>query len=122
MAVKVQFQIGHSSKLRSKKTVEGFTHDWELYVKGVNQSDISAFVEKIIFNLHESFQKPKRGKYSQLFILSMINCLDKTKSFVTLIKSSFRKVFVVVDIYKSGSFTHIFLHLLDKNKLCWKEK
>lgn len=62
MAVKVQFEIGHTSKLRSKKTVEGFTHDWELYVKGSQQADISAFVEKIVFNLHESFPKPKRGK------------------------------------------------------------
>lgn len=62
-AIKVQFQIGHTSKLRSKKTIEGFTHDWELYVKGVQQADISLFVEKIVFNLHESFQKPKRGKY-----------------------------------------------------------
>lgn len=61
MAVKVQFEIGHTSKLRSKKTIEGYTHDWELYVKG-QQGDISVFVEKIVFNLHESFAKPKRGK------------------------------------------------------------
>uniref|UniRef100_A0A1A9X1X8 YEATS domain-containing protein n=1 Tax=Glossina brevipalpis TaxID=37001 RepID=A0A1A9X1X8_9MUSC len=60
MAVKVQFEIGHTSKLRSKKTPEGFTHDWELYVKGVSGADISCFVEKVIFNLHESFPKPKR--------------------------------------------------------------
>uniref|UniRef100_A0A1A9VG73 YEATS domain-containing protein n=1 Tax=Glossina austeni TaxID=7395 RepID=A0A1A9VG73_GLOAU len=60
MAVKVQFEIGHTSKLRSKKTPEGFTHDWELYVKGVSGADISCFVEKVVFNLHESFPKPKR--------------------------------------------------------------
>lgn len=56
MAIKVQFEIGHTSKLRSKKTPEGFTHDWELYVKGVNGADISSFVDKVVFNLHESFQ------------------------------------------------------------------
>ncbi|XP_013111405.1 protein AF-9 [Stomoxys calcitrans] len=60
MAVKVEFVIGHTSRLRSKKTVEGFTHDWELYVKGSQQGDISAFVEKIVFVLHDSFPKPKR--------------------------------------------------------------
>lgn len=66
MAVKVQFEIGHSSKLRSKRTVEGFTHDWELYVKGVQQADISIFVEKIIFHLHESFQNYNRGNILSL--------------------------------------------------------
>jgi len=64
MAVKVQFEIGHTSKLRSKKTPhpQAFTHDWEIYVQGVNKADISAFVEKVVFVLHESFPKPKRGK------------------------------------------------------------
>eukprot|EP00099_Drosophila_melanogaster_P009848 NP_001262596.1 ENL/AF9-related, isoform C [Drosophila melanogaster] len=62
MAVKVQFEIGHTSKLRSKKTPhpQAFTHDWEIYVQGVNKADISAFVEKVVFVLHESFPKPKR--------------------------------------------------------------
>lgn len=63
MAVKVQFEIGHISKLRVKKTPNGFTHDWELYVKGVNGADISHYVEKVVFHLHNSFPKPKRGKY-----------------------------------------------------------
>ncbi|KAH8369369.1 hypothetical protein KR009_009201 [Drosophila setifemur] len=63
MAVKVQFEIGHTSKLRSKKTPhpQAFTHDWEIYVQGVNKADISAFVEKVVFLLHESFPKPKRS-------------------------------------------------------------
>ncbi|KAH8243356.1 hypothetical protein KR032_006831 [Drosophila birchii] len=62
MAVKVQFEIGHTSRLRSKKTPhpQAFTHDWEIYVKGVNQADISNFVDKVVFQLHESFPKPKR--------------------------------------------------------------
>lgn len=61
MAVKVQFEIGHTSKVRSKKK-QAFTHDWEIYVQGVNKADISAFVDKVVFILHESFHKPKRGK------------------------------------------------------------
>lgn len=61
MAVKVQFEIGHTSKLRSKKK-QHFTHDWEIYVQGVNKADISAFVDKVVFILHNSFPKPKRGK------------------------------------------------------------
>lgn len=60
MAVKVHFEIGHTAKLKSKKTPDGFTHDWELYVRGTDKSDISHFVEKVVFNLHDSFPKPKR--------------------------------------------------------------
>lgn len=63
MAVKVLFEVGHTSKLKSKLTPDGFTHDWELYVRGTDKNDISHFVEKVVFNLHESFPKPKRGKY-----------------------------------------------------------
>ncbi|KAH8243363.1 hypothetical protein KR032_006844 [Drosophila birchii] len=62
MAVKVQFEIGNTSRLRGKKTPhpQDFTHDWEIYVKGVNQADISNFVDKVVFQLHESFPNHKR--------------------------------------------------------------
>ncbi|EDV35299.1 uncharacterized protein Dana_GF11496 [Drosophila ananassae] len=62
MAVEVQFKIGQKSKLRSKKKPypQDFTHDWEIYVQGVNKADISAFVEKVVFVLHESFPNHKR--------------------------------------------------------------
>lgn len=65
MAIKVQFEIGHSSKLKSKPTLEGFTHDWEVFVSGDDKSNISEYVEKVVFNLHESFRKPKRSEYSK---------------------------------------------------------
>ncbi|KAF4531963.1 hypothetical protein B566_EDAN010210 [Ephemera danica] len=58
--VQVTFEIGHRSALRSKATVEGFTHDWEVFVRGVDGADISPFVDKVIFFLHETFPKPKR--------------------------------------------------------------
>lgn len=58
----MQFEIGHTSKLRSKKHPQAFTHDWEIYVQGVNKAEISAFVDKVVFILHNSFPKPKRGK------------------------------------------------------------
>uniref|UniRef100_A0A1B0CFH7 YEATS domain-containing protein n=1 Tax=Lutzomyia longipalpis TaxID=7200 RepID=A0A1B0CFH7_LUTLO len=60
MSVKVFFEIGHDSTLKAKPTPEGFTHDWELYVRGCENHDISHFVDKVVFNLHESFPKPKR--------------------------------------------------------------
>lgn len=62
-AVKVQFEIGHEASIRTKKTPEGFTHDWEVFVRGQEGADISHFVDKVVFHLHETFPKPKRGMY-----------------------------------------------------------
>ncbi|CAH2087528.1 unnamed protein product [Euphydryas editha] len=58
--IKVNIEIGHVTKLKSKKTPEGFTHDWEIFVRGIEGADISHFVEKVVFKLHETFQKPRR--------------------------------------------------------------
>lgn len=60
MSVKLTFEIGHSASRKTKPSKEGFTHDWELFVRGPNDGDIGHFVEKVVFNLHESFPKPKR--------------------------------------------------------------
>lgn len=65
MRIKVVFEIGHSASPKSKKSPEGFTHDWELYVRGSEGSNISRFVDKVVFNLHESFPKPIRGKIAR---------------------------------------------------------
>ena len=59
--MKVTYEIGHVAYIKSKITPEGFTHDWELFVRGSDSHDISHFIEKIVFNLHESFPKHKRG-------------------------------------------------------------
>lgn len=67
MSVKVTFDIGHESTLRNKPTPDGFTHDWELYVRGCDSNDISQFVDRVVFNLHESFPKPKRGRFLMRF-------------------------------------------------------
>ncbi|KAJ6637281.1 Protein ENL [Pseudolycoriella hygida] len=57
---KVVFEIGHFATLKSKVTPEGFTHDWELYVRGCDSADISHYIDKVVFNLHDSFPKFKR--------------------------------------------------------------
>lgn len=59
--VKVQFEIGHEANLRSEVTPQGFTHDWLVFVRGADNTEIHHFVEKVVFHLHESFPKPKRG-------------------------------------------------------------
>lgn len=59
--VQVKIDIGHKSVCRTDKTEEGYTHDWVVFVRGTDSSNISHFVEKVVFHLHESFPKPKRG-------------------------------------------------------------
>uniref|UniRef100_A0A672LFX7 MLLT1 super elongation complex subunit n=1 Tax=Sinocyclocheilus grahami TaxID=75366 RepID=A0A672LFX7_SINGR len=53
-------ELGHRAQLRKKVTSEGFTHDWMVFVRGPENSDIQHFVDKVVFRLHESFPKPKR--------------------------------------------------------------
>lgn len=38
------------------------THCWWVYVRGVDGYDISTFVRKVTFKLHESFENPLRGR------------------------------------------------------------
>lgn len=63
-AVQVKLELGHRAQVRKKPTVEGFTHDWMVFVRGPEHSNIQHFVDKVVFHLHESFPKPKRGKTS----------------------------------------------------------
>ncbi|XP_026888336.2 protein ENL isoform X2 [Electrophorus electricus] len=58
--VQVKLELGHRAQLRKKATSEGFTHDWMVFVRGPDNSDIQHFVDKVVFRLHESFPKPKR--------------------------------------------------------------
>lgn len=60
MAVKILFEIGHEASMKPRTTPEGYTHDWELFVRGPDGCDITHFVDKVVFTLHESFPKPKR--------------------------------------------------------------
>jgi len=59
----VRFELGHRAILRSRPTQEGFTHDWVVYVRGSEGSNIQHFVDKVKFHLHESFPKSKRGQF-----------------------------------------------------------
>lgn len=57
----MKIELGHRANLRPKPTAEGFTHDWTVFVRGPEGNNIQHFVEKVVFQLHESFPKPKRG-------------------------------------------------------------
>lgn len=59
-SVIVKLELGHQAFLRSHPTQDGFTHDWTVFVRGIEGSNIHHFIEKVVFYLHESFPKPKR--------------------------------------------------------------
>lgn len=69
----MKLELGHRAQFRKKPTAEGFTHDWMVFVRGPENSNIQHFVEKVVFHLHESFPKPKRGR-DPLFIYIFFLC------------------------------------------------
>ena len=56
------------------------THQWECWVNA-KVGNMSKYVDKVVFNLHETFPKPKRGKWmakkldSKIFQCSYHECL-----------------------------------------------
>lgn len=46
--VRITLEIGHEASVRNKRTVEGFTHDWEVFVRGLDGADIYHFIDKVI--------------------------------------------------------------------------
>ncbi|XP_022110263.1 protein AF-9-like [Acanthaster planci] len=59
-SVQVKLELGHRANIREKPTPQGFTHDWLVFVRGPEGSNIQHFVDKVVFQLHESFPKPRR--------------------------------------------------------------
>lgn len=43
-----------------KRESDGHTHQWTVYVKPYNNEDLSTYVKKIHFKLHESYANPNR--------------------------------------------------------------
>ena len=75
--VQIRLELGHKATLRTKKTPQGFTHDWEVFIRGPEGTSIQSFVEKVVFYLHKDFAKPKRGKpYPYLLKLSSNCCFS----------------------------------------------
>ena len=68
-SVQVQIEIGHRATLKPYPAPNGMTHDWILFVRGQEGNHIENFIEKIVFILHETFPKPRRGMYLQCYIV-----------------------------------------------------
>lgn len=80
----MKLELGHQAQVRKKPTVEGFTHDWMVFVRGAEHSNIQHFIEKVVFHLHESFPKPKRGKKTHCLSLFLFYFLFVSHSFYFL--------------------------------------
>ena len=50
-----------NSAVALKNSDNEHTHKWTIFVRGFNNEDISTYVRKVIFKLHESFLQPSRG-------------------------------------------------------------
>lgn len=61
----MNLELGHSAQPRERETSEDFTHDWTVFVRGQKTDEIQHVVEKVVFHLHESYPKPKRGMTEQ---------------------------------------------------------
>lgn len=49
MAYRISLECGDTSSLRSKKTIDGYTHDWEVWIKGADNAPIHHYIEKGIY-------------------------------------------------------------------------
>lgn len=54
-------EVGHKAFVKEKPDSKGNTHDWNVFVRGGDNQSIEKFVQKVVFNLHETFKKPQRG-------------------------------------------------------------
>ncbi|CAD6184859.1 unnamed protein product [Caenorhabditis auriculariae] len=61
--VLVKVSVGHESSMLSKKTADGHTHNWTVFVRPGNKDLVftdNRFITKVRFSLHSSYQKPTR--------------------------------------------------------------
>lgn len=86
--MRVLFEIGHEASVRSQPTSDGFTHDWHVFVRGTEHAEIHHFVEKVVFHLHETFPRPKRGEFKiRIILINQFNYLY-SKAFCRQLKSN----------------------------------
>ena len=50
-----------SQSFGKKRESDGHTHDWTVYVKPYDNEDMSSYVKKVQFKLHESYANPNRS-------------------------------------------------------------
>lgn len=57
-----------ATPLTGKKAAESdHTHKWTVCVRGVNGEDVSYFIKKVQFKLHETYSNPLRSEFAKSF-------------------------------------------------------
>lgn len=73
MAIRITLECGHASMLRMRTTPQGYTHDWEVFVRGIDNADIHHYVEKgkyiseCILCIYYVYLNIQNGSYSDIF-------------------------------------------------------
>lgn len=57
----LMIEIGQTSAPLKNKLPNGYTHKWTLFVRGINNSRIEHCIQRVVFQLHESFDNPQRN-------------------------------------------------------------
>uniref|UniRef100_A0A6G1SNY3 Protein ENL n=1 Tax=Aceria tosichella TaxID=561515 RepID=A0A6G1SNY3_9ACAR len=72
----LMLEIGHTSQPLKSKLPNGYTHKWTVFVRGANDSKIEHCVQRVVFQLHDSFPVPNRGKLIELLLLSILKGVE----------------------------------------------
>lgn len=65
--LQVHFELGHVAILRPHMTSDGYSHDWEVYVRpseGATSVDALYFIERVEFHLHETYDRRTVGMFA----------------------------------------------------------
>lgn len=57
--------VGTVAYWLGKRADDQKTHKWTAYIRGPNNEDLTYFIKRVVFKLHESFKNPKRGIFKQ---------------------------------------------------------
>lgn len=70
----VPFAYGSIAFWQGKRAQEFQTHKWHIYVRGANNEDLSPLIERVIFQLHPSFNNPTRVIDTAPFHVTELGC------------------------------------------------
>jgi YEATS domain-containing protein 4 len=72
--------VGTVAYWLGKKSDDQKTHKWTAYIRGPNNEDLTYFIKRVVFKLHESFKNPKRGLY-YIYTTLIENLMSRIQSF-----------------------------------------
>ena len=72
-----------SQHFGKKRESDGHTHDWTIYVKPYENEDMSSYVKKVQFRLHESYPNPNRIVTTPPYEVHNVICLRNSGAVVS---------------------------------------